>query len=129
MRFGAPLEQISRALADPHSGVPMPIRGTMTLLAEEIRLLEARIAELEKELATLARQSPACTALPSIPGIGLLTATAMVAATSGNVQHFKDARHFASRFGLTPTEYSSGSSRHLGCMNQKLNDPTYPMPA
>ena len=32
----------------------------------------------------------------SIPGIGLLTATAMVAATSGDVSHFKEARHFAS---------------------------------
>ena len=50
----------------------------------------------------------------SIPGIGLLTATALVAATSGDVSHFKDARHFASWFGLTPTEHSSGSSRHLG---------------
>ena len=49
---------------------------------------------------TLARQSRACTTLLSIPGIGLLTATALVAATSGDVTHFKDARHFASWFGL-----------------------------
>jgi transposase len=90
------IEQISRMLADPHSAVPTLIRGTMTLLVEEIRLLEARIAQLEKELTALAKQSVACTTLLSIPGIGLLTATAMVAATSGSVQHFKDARHFAS---------------------------------
>ena len=51
-----------------------------------------------------ARQSPACTTLLSIPGVGLLTATAMVAATSGKVSHFHDARHFASWFGLTPKE-------------------------
>ena len=38
----------------------------------------------------------------------------MVAATSGSVAHFKDARHFASWFGLTPKEYSSGSTRYLG---------------
>ena len=38
----------------------------------------------------------------SIPGIGLLTATALVAATSGDVSHFQDARHFSSWFGLTP---------------------------
>jgi len=37
-----------------------------------------------------------------------------VAATSGDVTHFKDARHFASWFGLTPKEYSSGNSRYLG---------------
>src|SRR4051794_5315721 len=113
------IEQISRVLADPHSAVPALIRGTMTLLVEEIRLLEARIAQLERELTSLAKQSSACTTLLSIPGIGLLTATAMVAATSGNVQHFRDARHFASWFGLTPKEYSSGSSRYLGRISKR----------
>ena len=113
------LEQISRVLADPHSAVPELIRGTMTLLVEEIRLLEARIAQLERELTALAKQSPACTTLLSIPGIGLLTATAMVAATSGQVSHFKDARHFASWFGLTPKEHSSGSTRRLGRISKR----------
>ena len=61
----------------------------MKLLIEEIRLLELRIAQLEKELTALARQSPACTELLTIPGVGLLTATAMVAATGGGVTHFK----------------------------------------
>jgi transposase len=113
------IEQISRVLADPHSAVPALIRGTMTLLVEEIRLLEARIAQLERELTALAKHSPACTTLLSIPGVGLLTATAMVAATSGNVQHFRDARHFASWFGLTPKEYSSGSTRTLGRISKR----------
>jgi transposase len=113
------IEQISRVLADPHSAVPALIRGTMALLVEEIRLLEARIAQLERELTELARHSPACTTLLSIPGIGLLTATAMVAATSGSVQHFRDARHFASWFGLTPKEYSSGSTRTLGRISKR----------
>lgn len=113
------IEQISRVLADPNSAVPVLIGGTMKLLVEEIRLLEARIAQLEKELTQLAKQSPACTTLLSIPGIGLLTATAMVAATSGNVQHFRDARHFASWFGLTPKEHSSGSTRHLGRISKR----------
>lgn len=100
------IEQISRVLADPNTSVPQLIRGTMKLLIEEIHLLEARVSQLEKELTQLAKQSAACTTLLSIPGIGLLTATAMVAATSGSVAHFKDARHFASWFGLTPKEYS-----------------------
>jgi transposase len=106
-------------LADPHSAVPDLIRGTMKLLVEEIRLLEARIAQLERELTDLAKHSLACTTLLSIPGIGLLTATAMVAATSGSVQHFRDARHFASWFGLTPKEYSSGSMRTLGRISKR----------
>ena len=113
------IEAISRVLADPNSAVPLLIRRTMQLLIEEIRLLEARIAQLEYELTALARQSPACTQLLTIPGIGLLTATAMVAATGGSVSHFKDARHFASWFGLTPKEYSSGSTRKLGRISKR----------
>jgi len=113
------IEQISRVLADPNSAVPTLIRGTMKLLVEEVHLLEARIGQLERELTALARQSPACTTLLSIPGIGLLTATAMVAATSGQVSHFKDARHFASWFGLTPREFSSGSTRTLGRISKR----------
>lgn len=113
------VEQISRVLADPQSAVPALIRGTMKQLVEEIRLLEARIAQLERELTVVAKQSAACTTLLSIPGVGLLTATAMVAATSGSVEHFKSARHFASWFGLTPKEFSSGGSRHLGRISKR----------
>lgn len=115
----AGIEAINRVLADPHSAVPDMIRGTARLLVEEIRLLEARIAQLERELAEIARHSPACTTLLSVPGIGLLTATAIAAATSGDVTHFQDARHFASWFGITPREYSSGSSRYLGRISKK----------
>jgi transposase len=43
----------------------------------------------------------------------------MVAATSGSVAHFKDARHFASWFGLTPKEYSSGNTRFLGHISKR----------
>jgi transposase len=113
------LEQMARQLADPASGLPELLRPTMRLLIEEIRLLETRISQLEGELAQLARQSLACTTLLTVPGVGLLTATAMVAATSGEVTHFKDARHFASWFGLTPKESSSGMTRRLGRISKR----------
>jgi transposase len=113
------LEQIARVLAEPRSGIPELLRPTMVLLIEEVRLLEVRVGALERELAGLARRSPACTTLLSIPGVGLLTATAMVAATSGDVTHFDDARHFASWFGLTPKESSSGSRRKLGRISRQ----------
>lgn len=113
------IEAISRVLADPGSPVPLLIHRSMQLLVEEIRLLEARVAQLEHELTALAKQSPACTTLLSIPGVGLLTATAMVAATGGSVSHFKDARHFASWFGLTPREFSSGNTRTLGRISKR----------
>ena len=113
------LEQIARVLAEPRSGIPELLRPTMVLLIEEVRLLEARIGALERELAALVRHSPACSTLLSVPGIGLLTSTAMVAATSGDVTHFEDARHFASWFGLTPKESSSGQHRKLGRISKQ----------
>ncbi len=105
------LETMGRLLADPDSALPALIRESMKLLLDEIRLLEARIARLEQELSQLARHSAACTRL--------LTSTAMVAATGGSVSHFRDARHFASWFGLTPREHSSGSTRSSGASRSR----------
>jgi transposase len=115
----AGVEQIARVIAEPHSALPELLRPSMALLIEEIRLLEARIARLERELAALVRTSAACTTLLTIPGIGLLTATAMVAATSGDVTHFEGARHFSSWFGITPKENSSGERRKLGRISKQ----------
>ena len=82
--------------------------------------MEARIDALERELAAMAKQSAACQALASIPGIGLLTSTAMVAAVA-DPRTFRSARHYASFFGLTPREHSSGEHRHLGRISKRGN--------
>jgi transposase len=113
------LEQMARLIVDPRAALPQVLRTSLRSLIEEVRLLEVRIHELEKQLGELARQSAACTTLLSIPGVGLLTATAMVAATSGEVGHFKDARHFSAWFGLTPKEHSSGNTRTLGRISKR----------
>lgn len=113
------IEAIARILADDQSPIPAIVRPTLRELIEEIRQLEARIAQLERELSAAAAQSSACTLLMSIPGIGLLSATALSAATGGSVAHFRSARHFASWFGLTPREYSSGGTRHLGGISKR----------
>ena len=56
--------------------------------------------------------------LRSIPGVGLLTATALVA-TVGDVQRCSSARHFASYLGLTPRERSTGHHRRLGAISKR----------
>ena len=114
------LAQIARLLADEYSAIPAMLRAPMRLALEEIRLMEARIDALERELAAMARQSEACQALASVPGIGLLTSTAMVAAV-GDPRTFRSARHYASFFGLTPREHSSGERRHLGRISKRGN--------
>lgn len=114
------LAQMARFIADDHCGIPAILRAPMRLVLEEIRLMEARIEQLERELAGVARQSPACHALASVPGIGLLTSTAMVAAV-GDPRSFASARRYSSFFGLTPREFSSGTSRYLGRISKRGN--------
>lgn len=113
------IDQIGQVVADTQSMLPALLRGTMSLMVEEVRQLEARIGQLERELAELARHSPACKTLLSIPGVGLITATALVAATAGDVTHFSSARHFGSWLGLTPREHSSANSRHLSGISKR----------
>jgi transposase len=54
----------------------------------------------------------------TIPGIGLIIATALVAFV-GDIHRFPSARHFASYLGLTPKEHSTGSRRRLGAISKK----------
>jgi transposase len=56
--------------------------------------------------------------LRTIPGVGLITATALVAFV-GDVGRFPSARHFASYLGLTPRERSSGLRRRLGAISKR----------
>lgn len=107
------IDQISKLVADAESALPGMLRATMSLMVDEVRQLEARIAQLEREFAEMARHSPACKTLLSIPGVGLITATALIAATAGDVTHFKSARQFGSWVGLTPREHSSANTRRL----------------
>lgn len=83
------------------------------MVLDEIRDLEGRIDRLEKQLKATTKQDPAVQRLLEIPGIGLLTATAL-AASAGDAKHFRSGRHMAAWLGLTPREFSSGNNRHLG---------------
>jgi transposase len=110
--------QMARYIADERCALPALLRGTMRLMLEEIRLLEARVQQLEGELAQIAAASPACQVLISVPGIGLLTSTAMVASV-GDPRSFDSARRYASFLGLTPREHSSGDRRFLGGISKR----------
>lgn len=113
------LDAMGRAIADDQSAIPALLRPTMQMLLDEIRVLETRITQLERQLASIARESNPCKLLMSIPGIGLLISTGVTAATSGSVSHFTNDRHFASWFGITPKEHSSGDNRRLGRISKR----------
>lgn len=114
------IAQIARFLADEQSAIPALLRTSMRLMLEEIRLLEARIGQLEQCLDKLAQENPACQALTSVPGIGLITSTAMLAAV-GDPRSFPSGRRYASFLGITPREYSSGEHRYLGRISKRAD--------
>jgi transposase len=97
--------------------LPEPLRPGLSAACAEIREFEARIAAVEKQLRALAQRTPVVERLQTIPGVGLLTATALVALV-GDIERFPTSRHFASYLGLTPREHSSGLRRHLGAISK-----------
>jgi transposase len=103
---------------DADAPLPGRVRLVLAHLYDEVRDLEDRIAALERTLADLAADDAVVQRLMGIPGIGLLTATALVA-TVGHVHAFRRARLFASWLGLTPREHSSGTRRRLGAITKQ----------
>lgn len=87
---------------------------------DDVRTIEARIITVERHLAAFAKTDVTVQRLLEIPGIGLLTATALVASV-GNIHAFQRARQFASWLGLTPREHSSGPQRRLGAITKRGN--------
>jgi transposase len=105
-------------LDDPDTALPGPLRHALHLIYEEVRDLEDRIETLERELQVVADADPVVIRLRGIPGIGLLTSTALVG-TVGHIHAFRRARQFASWLGLTPREHSSGARRRLGGISKR----------
>jgi transposase len=107
-------------IGDAESDCPDVLRPVLLGMCEEIRALEKSIRRTERQLEVLAREIPVVARLRTIPGIGLITATALVAFV-GDAHRFKSARHFASYLGLTPKENSTGGKRRLGQISKQGN--------
>lgn len=115
------INEIHTLLASKQHLLSARVRHTIVMLWEEVRDLEQRIETIETELEGVAREQPVIQALLKIPGIGLLTATALFA-TVGDIHAFKSGRQLACWLGLTPRESSSGGRRRLGRIS-KQGDP------
>jgi transposase len=100
-------------IEDSETSIPEILRPGFLEICREIRSLSDRMAVLERHLEILGRDMPVVAHLRSIPGIGVLSATALVGFV-GDIRRFRSCRHFASYLGITPREYSSGETRHRG---------------
>ena len=81
-------------------------------LMEEFAALEEQLVYYQKKLETLAHTHPECQRLMTIPGIGPLSATALVAAVS-DASAFHNGRQFAAWLGLVPRQHSTGGKERL----------------
>ncbi len=110
--------RVSELIADADSGLPGVLRAAFAEVCRALRTLEERIHGIDHQLEALAEQLPVVERLRSIPRVGLLTATAVVALTT-DIHRFPSGRHFASYLGLTPREHSSGGKRRLGAISKR----------
>ena len=89
-------------------------------LAGDWRRLDDRIEVLAGEIAALARQDAGCERLMSVPGIGPIISSAMVAAV-GTGEAFSKGRDFAAWLGLVPKQMSTGDRTILGKISNRGN--------
>jgi transposase len=93
--------------------IPELARSALVLLAGQLRELRARINALERQIHAWHRSNAQSRRLETAPGIGPITASAIVA-TVADPSCFKSGRHFAAWLGLVPRQNSSGGKERLG---------------
>ena len=112
---------ISNKLRSKAAELPQLLAPTFLNIIEDIDTLSDRIKQLDSELAQVVKQSDVAERLLSIPGIGIITATALLASVP-DIQLFRRGRQFAAWLGITPREHSSGSTRRLGRISKQGNE-------
>ena len=108
----AVLRRLPEVLEDCENELPSETRALLRELGDELRRLIERVKMFDVELAATARQVPACERLMTIPGVGVLTATALVAAV-GDATAFRNGRELAAWLGLVPRQHSTGGRPKL----------------
>jgi transposase len=97
---------------------PALLAPSLERVLEEIAELESRIQGIDRELTQASKCNPVAQRLLTIPGVGVITATALMGSVP-DIGAFRRARQFSAWLGLTPREYSSGQSRHLGRVSKR----------
>jgi transposase len=99
-------------LEDAENGLTLDFRILLDELRQDLINLDERVQVMDKKIKTLANSHGEAKRLLAIPGIGPITATAIIS-TIGNGKQFKRGRDFAAWLGLTPRQHSSGGKERL----------------
>jgi transposase len=111
--------ELPRILAMPPDVLSPRMVGLIEGLVEDWRRLDQRIERLSDEITALARQDAGCERLVSVPGIGPIFSSAMVAAIG--TKAFSKGRDFAAWLGLVPKQISTGDRTILGKVSKRGN--------
>jgi transposase len=114
------VERFPEVLDNPALGLSVRFCRLLQQLRDEWRLLDSAIQEVDQEIHTLAHDDEACDRLMQVPGIGPLTATALVAAI-GNGAAFARGRDLAAWLGLVPRQHSTGGKTVLRGISKRGN--------
>ena len=117
----AGLAEMRQRMAELEGTLPGMMLSGLQDQVKRIDGLEQDIERLEKRIGAWQKQEAACRAITQVPGIGRLTATALVA-TIGDATTFKSGREFASFLGLVPRQSGTGGKFRLGSIS-KRGDP------
>ena len=114
------LKLVDRLLDGAALDIPALAAKVVITLAEQVRDLQMRIGGLDKDLKTWSRDNEVVKRLQTIPGIGIVTASALAASVT-DPQQFTSGRQFAAWLGLTPRANSSGGKERMGRIS-KMGD-------
>jgi transposase len=112
--------ELPKILASPSDVLSPRMTRMIEDLAADWRRLDERIERLSSEIALLAHNDVGCERLMSVPGIGPVISSAMVAAI-GNGDAFSKGRDFAAWLGLVPRQMSTGDRTILGSISKRGN--------
>ena len=113
-------ELVARLRNDDNLGLPEVARSALLALAGQLDSLAIQVRDIERQLMAWHRQSAASQRLETIPGVGLITATAL-AVSVPDPTAFKSGRQFAAYLGLVPRQNSSGGKDRLGHISKMGN--------
>lgn len=106
------VRQTPEILEDGENGLPGTMRHLLERLTDNLKEMDRQVQELEKQIQLWHQENALSRKLEAIPGIGPITASAIVA-TVGNAREFKDGRQLAAWLGLVPRQSSSGGKQTL----------------
>ena len=115
--FSALLAALSQPEASEFTGL---MKEQLQLIAQEYHALTDRLNKLNQKLKDLADKNPLCQIVMTLPGIGYITATALISAV-GNGSQFSYAREMSVWLGLTPKLHASGDTGYLSGISKRGN--------